>query len=283
MHQPRPLAVRVAHDFQHAVEVPRGAGAALHRKPHRLVEHQHIGIFVERNRFEKVGGLLVGLIAHRPRLGRIEPQRRNAHRLPGLQPVLRLGALAVDAHLAFADDALDVREAQARKPRLEKAIDPHAVLVGRDGDVLDACGQLRRGDGRRHDCFSFPVILRWPAKPALEGCTAPAVAPPEIGITRFRISKCQVGGSRLVGSLRSHLRVTVARTRAGLAYCLARLAVSTAARRPLRGPELTLLVARLVPLGPAICRPPPGWRGPRLPLTIHSVPAAASPNSPAAF
>ena len=33
VHQPRPLAVGIAQDLQHAVEMARGAGAALHRKP----------------------------------------------------------------------------------------------------------------------------------------------------------------------------------------------------------------------------------------------------------
>ena len=68
VHEPRPLAVRVAQHFEHAVEMARGAGAALHRKPHRLVEHQHVGVFVERDRFEKRAGLLVRLAARRARL-----------------------------------------------------------------------------------------------------------------------------------------------------------------------------------------------------------------------
>jgi len=41
------------------------------------------------------------------RLG-LEPQRRNAHRLSGGEAILTVDALAVDAQLAFADDALDV-------------------------------------------------------------------------------------------------------------------------------------------------------------------------------
>ena len=90
VHQPRALAVRVAQHLEHAVDMARGAGAALHRKPHRLVEHQHVGVLVERDRFEERAGLLVGFVARRARLRRIEPQRRNAHRLAGLQPVLRL-------------------------------------------------------------------------------------------------------------------------------------------------------------------------------------------------
>jgi hypothetical protein len=111
VHQPRPLAVRITHHLQHAVEMTRGAGAALHREPHRLVEHKHVVVFVERDRFEKFAGLFVGRVARRTRPGLIEAQRRNAHILPGLEPVFRLGALAVDADLAFADDALDVGEA----------------------------------------------------------------------------------------------------------------------------------------------------------------------------
>ena len=117
----------------------RGAGAALHREPHRLVEHQHVGVLVERDRFEERAGLLVGFVAAaRAASAASSLQRRNAHRLAGLQPVLGLRALAVHPHLAFADDALDVGERRARKPRLEETVDAHAGFVGRDGDVLHA-------------------------------------------------------------------------------------------------------------------------------------------------
>ena len=69
------------------------------------------------------------LAGRRAALALIELQRRNADRLPGLQPVLGLRALAVHAQLAFADDALDVGERQPGKARLEEAVDPHAGLV----------------------------------------------------------------------------------------------------------------------------------------------------------
>ena len=114
VHQPRPLTLRVAHHPQHAVEMARGAGAALHREPHRLVEHQHVGVFIERDGLEKFPRFVVCRITRCARLGRIEAQRRNADGLAGLEPVLRLGALAIDPHLAFTDDALDVGEAQTR-------------------------------------------------------------------------------------------------------------------------------------------------------------------------
>jgi len=153
VHEPRPLAVAVAQDFQHAVEMARRARAALHRKPYRLVEHQHVDVLVERDRLQERAGLFVRLVAARARLRLVETQRRNPHGLTGFETVLRLGALAVDPHLAFADDALDVGEAQARKARLEEAVDAHAGFVGRNGDILH---------GRRHRRrrSPFPVILR---------------------------------------------------------------------------------------------------------------------------
>src|SRR5262245_7808582 len=101
----------------------RRARAALHRKPHGLVEHQHIGVFVERDGFEERAGLIadVGVAAARTRL--IQSQRRDAHRLPGLEPLLGLRALAVDAQFTLSNDALDVGEGEPRKPRLYEAID----------------------------------------------------------------------------------------------------------------------------------------------------------------
>ena len=84
---------------------------------------------------------------------RLEAQRRDAHGLPGFQPVLWLGALAVDPHLAFTDDALDVGEAQARKALLEKTVDAHAGFIGGDGDVLHARRHLNQHGNL---CFAIP-------------------------------------------------------------------------------------------------------------------------------
>ena len=114
------------------------AGAALHREPHRLVEHQHVVVLVERDRLEERAGLLSASLRGVARLRRIELERRDAHRLPGLQPVLRLGALAVHPQLAFADDALDMGERQPRKAGLEEAVDAHAGFVAGHGDGLHA-------------------------------------------------------------------------------------------------------------------------------------------------
>ena len=84
MHQARTLRVRCAPQrAQHAVEVAHGAGAALHGKPHRLVEHQHVGIFVKRDRPDE-GAVLLRLRRIVARRRRLELERRNAQpaRLP---------------------------------------------------------------------------------------------------------------------------------------------------------------------------------------------------------
>src|SRR5262249_60056178 len=88
---------------------------------------------------------LVGLGTLGARLRRVEPQRRDAHRLSRLQPILRLRALAVHPQLALADDALDVTERQAGITRLEEAVDAHARLVAGHGDGLHAARRVRPG------------------------------------------------------------------------------------------------------------------------------------------
>src|SRR5687768_11683139 len=70
-------------------------------------------------------------------------QRRNADCLPGRQPVLAVGALAVHAQLALPHDTLDVRVAETRKPRLEKAVDAHVGFVRRHRDGLHLGRQWR--------------------------------------------------------------------------------------------------------------------------------------------
>ena len=65
-----------------------------------------------------------------------------------LEALLGLRALAVHAQFALSGDALDVREGEPRKPRLDKAIDAHAGFVRRDfGDLYAGRGRHRFGDG----------------------------------------------------------------------------------------------------------------------------------------
>ena len=49
----------VADHSEHAVDVSRRAGAALYRKPDRLVEHHHVVVVVERDEFQEGAGLVV--------------------------------------------------------------------------------------------------------------------------------------------------------------------------------------------------------------------------------
>ena len=125
MYEARTLPVRAPQGAKHPVNVTRGAGAALHRKTHRLVEHHDVGVLEEDDRFQERAILLRGrrIVARRRRFNL---QRGNAHGLPGLEANFGLRPLAIHSHLAFANDALDVAERQAREARLEKAIDAHA-------------------------------------------------------------------------------------------------------------------------------------------------------------
>src|SRR5262249_187014 len=119
-----------------------GTGSALDREPHRFVEHEHVIVLEQRDRLQKTPRLLVRFGADR--LWSVELEWRNPDGLARYQPILAVDALAVDAQLAFADDALDVREREAGKARFEKPIDPHAGFVGGDRDGLDAA---------RHRCL----------------------------------------------------------------------------------------------------------------------------------
>ncbi len=157
VHQPRLLSLGVAHHFQHVVDIAGDAGAALHRKPGRLVQHHDVGILEQDHVLERLQRLVLGFRQMAGNLGRIQFERRNPDALAFLDPVLAVGALAVDAQLALPDDALDVGKRQAGKARLEKAVDPHVVLVRRHHDGLDFGRQRRRlgndlfglGDERR--------------------------------------------------------------------------------------------------------------------------------------
>ena len=57
----------------------------------------------------------------------------------GLDAVAGLGAAAIDAHLARADQFLQMSEGETRIMMLEPAIEAHIRLVLADGDVRNAC------------------------------------------------------------------------------------------------------------------------------------------------
>ena len=214
------------------------AGAALHGKTHRLVEHQHVGVLVKRDRLDE-GAVLLRLRRVVARRRRFELERRDAQLLPGLEAILRLRALAVDPHLALADDALDVAERQAGKPRLEEAIDAHAVFVGGDADVLHAGRKLRwlcRCHWWRRGRKSDRLLAR---RASGKGPASAAIA--------FRRMLCAQIGLPGVETLFGSL---LDRARRGHVHDRAH-----AVRR--------------------ICLPPPGWRGPLLPRLMPCPPSGA--------
>src|SRR5688572_32122958 len=84
---------------------------------------------------------------------------RQADGLAGLDAILALGALAVDADLAGAQKLLQGAVAEFREVALEPAVEPQAGLVVDDGSGLDARGHAVRPR-------SSPVLRgRWPAGP----------------------------------------------------------------------------------------------------------------------
>ena len=117
------------------------AGAALHGEPGRLVEDEDLGIFVEQHLRQHFG---VALPAHGARRERtrglaVDAERRHADHLAGLDAGVGLGAAAIDADLAGAQQLLQMAEAQPRKMRLEPAIEPHARLAGFHRYLFDTC------------------------------------------------------------------------------------------------------------------------------------------------
>ena len=90
----------VAQRLEHGVEMARQAGTALHRKTRGLVEDEDIVVLVQRDGFEEIAGLGIRIVAGRARLGLLlQAQRRNAHGLPGLEPLLGV-ARACRSHAA---------------------------------------------------------------------------------------------------------------------------------------------------------------------------------------
>ena len=136
MHQPRPLAVFVGSAASMPSTWRDGARTALHRQPVRLVDDEHVIILEQGHRLE-FGQCLPPPFLVRPQR-RLAPHRGNADLLPRLQPILGIGALAVDAQLALAHHALDMGEGETRNLRFEEAVDPHAGFVFGHDDILDA-------------------------------------------------------------------------------------------------------------------------------------------------
>jgi hypothetical protein len=66
--------------------------------------------------------------------------RGHADHLAGAEPVGRIGALAIDPDLPGAGPAADRGKADLRQVALEPAVQPHAIVIGADGELADAIG-----------------------------------------------------------------------------------------------------------------------------------------------
>ena len=147
VHQSRFLPLGVAHHLQHVIDVARDARATLHRKPDRLVQHQHIGVLEQRHFLQRRKRLLRCFRQRPAHLRRIQLERRDAYALAFFEAVLAVSALAVHTQLAFADDALDMGKGQAGKARFEETIDAHVGFVSRHDHGLHFRGKLDFGRG----------------------------------------------------------------------------------------------------------------------------------------
>ncbi len=134
------LAVLLGHEgFEQAVDVVLGAGAALRGEARRLVQHDGGAVAVEHHRVG-LRQLVVGqldALALRGAFARAFAAGGHADFLARLDPVLGLGALAVDADLAGARPARDRVEADLRQVPLEPAVQPGAVVVMAHGKAAD--------------------------------------------------------------------------------------------------------------------------------------------------
>ena len=82
------------------------------------------------------------------RRGGAGAHRRNAHDVACQQPLIGLGALAVHAHLAFADHAEDVALGHVLEDSAEKVVEPLALAALADLHLLDFGGRFDRRFGR---------------------------------------------------------------------------------------------------------------------------------------
>ncbi len=145
MDQARTLRIGVvaAQRFEHVVDVLLDAGAALHGETRRLVEHQHVVVFRQRDRAD-VFAVALRLRRVVAQLRRLELERRDAHRLPCFEAALGLGAFAVTRTSPLRIMRWIWLNDRPGNRASKKRVDAHAVFVGGHRDVLHAGGIIRR-------------------------------------------------------------------------------------------------------------------------------------------
>ena len=134
----------VAQHVEHAVDVPHGAGAALDAQTHRLVEHQNVRILIQRDRLEERAGLVRLAVSPSPASADRAATGGMRTACPASRRSFGCARLPLTRSSPFRMTRWIWEKAQARKPRFQEAVHPHAGFVGRNGDRLDAGVAARR-------------------------------------------------------------------------------------------------------------------------------------------
>ena len=123
----------------------RGAGAALHGNAVGLVQDQDAFVLEQDHPLDEVAVALgepERRHHRRPRLCGLADDGRNAHLLAGLHAGIGLHALAVEAHLAGAQQLLQIAVADLGKMHAKPAVEAQTSLAARYLDGLDRCAHV---------------------------------------------------------------------------------------------------------------------------------------------
>ena len=132
------LRPRLAQLFDHA---KTHAAAAVHGRAGRFVEGNEVLVLQQDGEFtrgRRAFGLFGDLFGH--------AHRRQAHLVALLHTRVGAGAALVDAHLAAADDAVDMGLGHALEVTQQKVVQPLACGIGIDTDHAHG-GRPARGRG----------------------------------------------------------------------------------------------------------------------------------------
>ena len=143
-------AIALRQGFQHAVDMPRRAGAALHGEAEGLVEHEHV-LVLEQGHALELDQIVGAGASYRRGRGLVEPQGRHAHGLALFEPRRGFDPFAVDPHFALAANLGEMGQGERGKSPLEPAVEAHARLVLADDQRRNA---RAHGFGRNfaHGC-----------------------------------------------------------------------------------------------------------------------------------
>src|SRR5262245_11500905 len=133
MNQPRSLLQAEAQRIEHAVDVPPCPRPSLYSEAGRFVQHDDEVVPVD-DHVPYVGSIARGYRRSLARLGlgRHGDTGRQADGLAGLDAVPGLSTLAVEPHLAGAQELLQSAMAEIGAVPLEPAVEPQAGLIRRN-------------------------------------------------------------------------------------------------------------------------------------------------------